>query len=52
MIYTSEFEILLTTPPGLEQWLLKEVQEAGFKTSGRRAGRGDNLGRLDGCLAG
>ena len=31
MIYTSEFEILLTTPPGLEQWLLKEVQEAGFK---------------------
>ncbi|MBL4871453.1 MAG: class I SAM-dependent RNA methyltransferase [Robiginitomaculum sp.] len=31
MIYTTEFEILLTTPPGLEEWLLKEVQEAGFK---------------------
>ena len=31
MIYTSEFEILLTTPPGLEAWLLAEVQEAGFK---------------------
>jgi len=31
MIYTSEFEILLTTPPGLEAWLLAEVNEAGFK---------------------
>ena len=31
MIYSSEFEIFLTTPPGLEKWLLKEVQDAGFK---------------------
>lgn len=31
MIYTSEFEILLTSPPGLEKWLLQEVQKAGFK---------------------
>ncbi len=31
MLFTSEFEILLTTPPGLEVWLLEEVQEAGFK---------------------
>ena len=31
MLFTSEFEILLTTPPGLEVWLLEEVKEAGFK---------------------
>lgn len=31
MLFTSEFEILLTTPPGLEVWLLEEVTEAGFK---------------------
>ena len=30
-LFTSEFEILLTTPPGLEVWLLEEVQAAGFK---------------------
>lgn len=31
MLYTSDFEILLTTPPGLEPWLLQEAKEAGFK---------------------
>lgn len=31
MLYTSEFEILLTTPPGLEVWLLAEVKQVGFK---------------------
>lgn len=31
MLFTSEFEILLTTPPGLEVWLLEEVKQAGFK---------------------
>jgi len=31
MLYTSEFEILLTTPPGLESWLLEEVKAAGFR---------------------
>lgn len=31
MLFVSEFEILLTTLPGLEVWLLEEVQEAGFK---------------------
>jgi len=31
MQFTSEFEILLTTPPGLEAMLLEEVKEAEFK---------------------
>lgn len=33
MIYTTEFEILLTSAPGLEKWLLQEVQAAGFKNA-------------------
>lgn len=38
MIYTTEFEILLTTPPGLETWVLAEVKEAGFKRAERIRG--------------
>lgn len=33
------FEIFLTTPPGLEPYLLQEVQEAGFKRPVRRSAK-------------